>query len=778
MTPQADTQEMTLLEAITRRLRACRAVPDGVEPPAAILWTDPDRLWLPLLGAVRARLPELLVLGTFDSERRTGPAIWLRCVVDRTLELPGLPEDQVPVIYLPGVGRQHLRAGEDCPRGLKPLVELMYRGTLWLQKGGHDWTVTAFLTSPHGLGLDLARDDETLQALPRTLREVAETPLMQLRGRRLEAEDFDRLLTTDLCRDLLQWMSDSSGWRERVGPERWAAFCSQSRAQLEFDPSAEGELVAGRRLGMGEGTWANAWDRYQEAPQVYPGIPGLLRKSKPVDLFVERSRWPDENESSEEALRAALREILSLPRGEACARIEALETEHGERREWVWARMGLAPLARVLEPLAVLAGRARSTIGGATPQEIARTYAEGPWRADAASWKALSLAPTADEGLIQDVIRCLLESWLEDSARVFQSALEHHPLPTSVDAEGVTAPEGGCIVFADGLRYDLGQELSERLEARGCRVHVSHRWSALPTVTATAKPAVTPISGEISGGELPEDFAPFCKRDKKTANAARLRSEMERAGYQVLRGDLGDWPASDQARGWSEEGEIDSLGHKLELGLARQVDAQLDRLAEKILGLLEGGWTSVRVVTDHGWLLLPGGLPKVDLPKYLTASRWSRCATLAGASQLSAPTAPWHWNPAQRFATAPGIACFNASPAYAHGGLSIQECLTPELLVERVGGGGMRATIRSVTWRGMRCVVEASVSGGEVQADLRLGQALGPSIVASLKAMDEEGRASLVVPNDTHEGATATLVLLGGDGAILAQQTTRVGEAT
>jgi signal transduction histidine kinase/ActR/RegA family two-component response regulator len=131
------------------------------------------------------------VLGEFAPDEGTGPAIWLRCVIDRTVEVPGLPDEAVPVLYLPKVGRQQLRAGEECPRELRPLVELMYRGALWLQRGGHDWTVTAFLTSPQGLGLDLARDEETLSALPRALPEVAATPLQQLRGRRLEADDFD-----------------------------------------------------------------------------------------------------------------------------------------------------------------------------------------------------------------------------------------------------------------------------------------------------------------------------------------------------------------------------------------------------------------------------------------------------------------------------------------------------------------------------------------------------------------------------------------------------------
>jgi len=287
---------------------------------------------------------------------------------------------------------------------------------------------------------------------------------------------------------------------------------------------------------------------------------------------------------------------------------------------------------------------------------------------------------------------------------------------------------------------------------------------------------VTPLKEKIEGATLPEDFSPAIAGEGKPANAARLRAEIEQAGYQVLGGELGDWPASDQAQGWLETGRIDTMGHKLQERLPQQIEAELEGLEGRILSLLEAGWTAVRVVTDHGWLLLPGGLPKVDLPKHLTESRWFRCATVAGGSRPAVPTAHWFWNPEERFATAPGIACFNASPAYAHGGISLQECLVPDLLVERTQTQETRAEVKTVTWRGMRCTVEASTAGGEIRADIREGKALGQSLVASVRALDEEGRASLVVKDDKFEGAEATVVLLDENDVILAQKNTRVGE--
>src|SRR5438445_447841 len=81
------------------------------------------------------------------------------------------------------------------------------------------------------------------------------------------------------------------------------------------------------------------------------------------------------------------------------------------------------------------------------------------------------------------------------------------------------------------------------------------------------------------------------------------------------------------------------------------------------------GWGRVRVVTDHGWLLLPGGLPKVELSPHLVATKWSRCAAVKGGSTPNIPTYPWYWNPVLRIASPPGIGAFMANTEYAHGGI-------------------------------------------------------------------------------------------------------------
>ena len=545
---------------------------------------------------------------------------------------------------------------------------------------------------------------------------------------------------------------------------------------MEFDPASEADVVAGARMAQGDGPWAVVWERFAEAPGSYGSIAGLLQRSKPSGrLRFNRDRWPDLNEKDEETLRYRLIAIPTLRHEEACTTIIGLEKHHGARRKWVWGRMGSAPMAEVLEPLSKLAKAARQALGGTTPDDVAQAYLDRGWQADLGAWETLAVAPLEDEEWIKETVRYLLQPWLEDSARAFQAAVERVPLPRCGDQPTVEAGDDGCILFVDGLRFDLAIRLAKSLEDRGFLVDLGHRWAALPTVTGTAKPAVTPVAEQVDGDVLDQAFGARLKTSGKSADASRLRAAIEEKGYKLLRGTASDAPSSHPARGWLEIGTLDKIGHETGARVADRLDQEIKRLAGQIKSVLDAGWANVRVVTDHGWLLLPGGLPKVDLPKHLTESRWARCAVIAGESTPDVTRAPWHWNSTQWFATAPGIACFNRSEEYAHGGLSVQECLIPDMVVTRAGETKATASITSMTWRGLRCFIESEVGGGPVTADIRLGQPNGESVVATQKPVDAEGTVSLVLADDEHETAALVLVLLDEAGRVLARQSTRVG---
>lgn len=779
-TSTSSTSPATLLDAIVRSLHGATRHAPGEVPPAVILWPDADGQWQPLLPQLLNLLPQLLMLGSHAPEQRQGPAIWLRCAIERVLPEASLPERTIPVLYLPGVSRQTLRSIEDCPESVTPLIELQYRGTVWCQRSGKDWTVEAFLVSEDsGLELDIAKDNQTKRAMLGALAQLAVIPVTRLRGKRLEAEDFDRLMIEDTPRNLLEWMDDPRGTREKWDIGQWSAFRSRCKAEYGFDPETDGELVAGERMGLREVEWLGVWQRFAEAPALYPGIVHLLRRAKPSGLFVVKETWPDENEEAEKSLSKSLLKAGEANASEARAQIAQLETQHGMRRQWVWAKLGWSPLARALAHLNALASRTAVGLGGDTPTAMAELYANTGYLADDAVMRALAAVKSAEDcEAVFAAARAMYLPWLQNAADHFQKLTASSPLPTkgSAGEELIEVQPGTCILFVDGLRFDLGKRLAALAEDRKIRVLQGRRWAAVPTVTGTAKPAVSPIASQLIGHRLGDDFLPEIAATGQGVTSDRLKKLIAAAGYQCLPPIEVGKPREANARAWTEYGEFDKLGHNLQAKLANRIDDQLELLVDRIEALLAAGWERVRIVTDHGWLLVPGGLPDVSLPKYLTGSRWSRCATVNAGAHVSVPTAGWYWNPSEIFAFGAGVHCFGSGNYYAHGGVSLQECLIPDLMMSSdVTIPEVTASIATVHWMGMRCRITLEPAGVSATADLRTKVGDPTSSIAVPKAVDAEGKVGLLVEDDSLEGTTVSVVLLDASGRVVAKMATTVG---
>ena len=410
---------------------------------------------------------------------------------------------------------------------------------------------------------------------------------------------------------------------------------------------------------------------------------------------------------------------------------------------------------------------------------MANLYADGAWEVDAAALSGMAaVKSSADVRAVGWRIGRDLPALARIRSPAFQALVAREPLPGHRGSEPEVTHVGSetVILFADGLRLDTAQRLVERLRTKGGRsVVVSGRWAALPTVTATAKPASSPIAERVRGEALGESFLPLAADDDRPLTTDRFRKLLAAAGFQYLAGDETGDPTG---RGWTEDGELDKLGHSLQGKLAARIDEQIDLLLERVEALLDAGWREVRVVTDHGWLWLPGGLPKVDLPKYLTRSRWARCAAIQGDSTVDVPTVPWHWNSGERVAIGPGIACFAAGNEYAHGGLSLQECLVPVLHVTAAASpGSAKASVRIavVSWVGMRCRVRIEAPAPGLSVDLRMRVNEPGSSVSGVRPVEAGGAASLLVADDDLEGAPAAVVVLDSGGQVLARQSTMIG---
>ena len=770
----------TVIEALAASLEGAAAHnPDDADKPTAILWSDPDAQWQPIISSLRRFLPQLLELGGYDPNRLRGPSIWLRCVIDGTLDSPVVPAETTPIIYLPRVGRQTLGTAEACPGSLKPLIELQYRGTCWTQKNGKDWTVEAFLVSKNGgLGLDVSRDAATRRAMLRAVGELATAHAKALKGRRLEAGDFDRLFSDDLARDVLVWLGDAETVSASWDSARRSAFLERCEADLSFDPEKDGPLAAAKLLGQRKGAWKSVWGRFAESPSLYPNLPELLGKAMPDNLFAEpRSSWPQNNIQDEAELRKGLQGAEDLAPAAARNRVVDLEKEHGQRRDWVWTKLGQAPLAQAIEHLAALAGHTSKELGGASVAEMAQLYADRAWQADSAALASMAaVKSSADTRAVRGALRAMYAPWLESAALHFQKLTGSDAMPIQERHKQELPPvgEGIVILFADGLRFDVAQNLQERLRSAGRSVVMSKAWAGLPTVTATAKPAVSPIANRIKGESLGENFLPVEAGTGRPLTTERFRKLLDSAGYQCLDADDTGDPSG---RAWTEHGKLDKLGHSEQGLLASRIDEQIELLLERIQSLLDAGWAGVRVVTDHGWLWLPGGLPKTDLPKWLTKSRWARCACIEQGSAVKVTTVPWRWNASEHVAVAPGISCFSKGNEYAHGGLSLQESLIP--IIDVTGGTDLstaQAQITDVSWIGLRCRVRLDAAQSDLQVDLRTRvNDPGSSVSGGGRAVDQQGAASLLVADDDLEGRSSAVVILNAAGQVMAMQATIIG---
>ena len=408
---------------------------------------------------------------------------------------------------------------ESCPDYLKPLAELQYRGAIWSQINTKDWTILAFLKSDQGgLGLDVAQDQETKNAMLLALGTLLDEEIELLKGKRLDKDYFNTLLTGgDPVKDLLQWLDQGESFKRSRGENEWKAFVEVCKSQFAFNPDKEGLLTGVAKLASHEGPWHPVWERFCEAPVRYPNIPEHIRKCKPPgDSILWRTGhccegWPQWNEEQEGSLRRDLNALGAKAPHEARLQIINLEKHHAKRRNLVWAELGQAPLALALEHLAKLAEVTTNALAGGSVDDLVACYRNSGWQADDAVVKALSMVSKPDDqDAVFVAIRTIYTPWADESARYLQKIVEQagYPGGSIHDASVTYSGSGECMVFIDGLRYDVARRLAKKLVENGYRVEEKIKWAALPTVTATGKPAVVMFREKISGQEANIDFEP------------------------------------------------------------------------------------------------------------------------------------------------------------------------------------------------------------------------------------------------------------------------------
>ena len=769
----------TIGQILIQRIKKAGAFTPGVSvPPCVILWTDPERQWESIIDDLQQQLPELYVFGPYSPERRTGPAIWLKCIEARTIPVSH-PENIIPIFYLPGVSLQQLRDGESCAKELQPLVEYLYRGATWHHPNGRDWTPFAFLSSePGGLQFDMSKDENTKAALLRALPVLLGKKAENLSDNHIDSGFINHLLAPDFPREILQWMNNPKITKGEKGKEEWEAFLDQSEKEYGFHPEKDGKLRAAQLLTQRKDAWQKVWERFTEAPTNYPILIKTLHKVDPPEGVSdnELEPYPAYNRIKEKELSDALLGLKNKRRDEAVPVVLELEKTHGHRRDWVWSRVQQSQFACALEHLARLAQLTEKPLNAQTTRELGELYTQEGWKVDLELLDSLACCLTRDhEEPIKEVAHILYLDWLDRSARNFQEAIKREGNQIKPKLEPVTAIEGRLILFVDGLRFDIAQYLLKQLSYMGYNLDISWDWSPVPSITQTAKYYVSPINNLITGDVTCSELNPKIAETEHVITAQPFEELMKKNDIQVI-DNLSNGDPNGKA--WTESGTIDQAAHNEGWRISRRIHQEIQDLALRIDSLMKGGWQEVLVVTDHGWLMVPMSFNKSDLPKNLTDLKWGRCAVLKETSPTDFQLLPWFWNDMIKIASPPGANCFRNGMQYTHGGVSLQELVVPRILVKKDAYGSSDSKITNHRWVGLRCQIQISNPNRELKVDIRMRVADSDSSLiegSTPREISLEGSISLPISDPDNEGKEGHIALLDKEGNIIHAISTTIG---
>lgn len=744
--------------------------------PRVILWPDSERQWISVVDRLRKEIDAFITLGAYNPDQLEGPAIWIKCLVDQTLPFATWSKETIPVIYMPGIAKADFKNIEEAPESIQPLMEYQFSGNLWTQENGKEWTVLSFLqNSEQGMGLEVARDEATKEALIKSLPNYFEDGEVIYR-KKVDADLLNQLMFPQVIPTLLDWMERGDQALTKFPLDQQESFRDviKSQYQLNLDYSLVLDFV--KNMGIQKTPWHQVWQYFANAPHKFPNILDLLRDAKPEDMgtgmfLVPDSSWPQVNEDREDQLKKGIHKLKKLDSEEALSKLKELQSEHKDRLSWIWAELGHSPLAEALPHLVALAERSLQTYDNTSIGSITKYYIDEGVKLDSSVRKVYLIEHTKDYlDTIQVVIDKFYRPWLDKLTNQFQSLVkDDYDVFYPNETEDYNS---NFILFVDAFRYDIAQDFLNQLSTAKYDASIDVKWSALPSLTPTSKPVLAPIQDKLSKSSEWNSFQVQMVNGKILSHHY-FKASLEENGIHYI-----DSPSQieDPAeRYWMEIGDIDKKGHQDQEGMFRRIPELMKELEETIQTIFDKGVTSIQIVTDHGWLLLPGGLPKESLHRDLAETRWGRCALIKDGVSTNLLYLPWTWNPHTFIAFAPGISFFKKNEAYAHGGVSLHECLTPMISIKAKGQETSETgSIGAMEWRGMRLYIHTSGAKDGYKVDVRTKVSDAKTSIILSVSMKEDNQWSVVINGD-YEDHAATLVLINEQGIIVDKKPIHIG---
>ena len=589
--------------------------------------------------------------------------------------------------------------------------------SIFAQANGRDWTIAAFLrVEPRAASASRSR------RTPRRGRRCCEPGRSWRRCRSMScavARRFGRRSSTSCSRRTS--IATSCGGSTTRRPSRrarradeWEAFRARFKRPLRHSSSRLARSRSRRQLGrrggrLGQGlaaVYARRPRRYPERRGATPrGAPEADRRSTLALFDGPWGTWPQDNERGRGPRSArALGQLAGLdalvPRATAIAE---LEREHAgvARCGLGHARRGAARDAR-----SRTSRRSRPPGSSLPPEAVAATARRRVRRRTAGrrttpSMRALAVA--SSKRADRDAVAACRPRDLRAVARRERARASSELVGLTRDAYQRREPLTGLARgHLPGLRRRpparrRATRWRARLAPAGLDVDAASRdWRRCPTITSTAKPAVSPVADrprarQASRAGAAATAAPT-SRSLACADAAG-RAPATRSSATARRGDP-------PGRAWTEHGDIDELGHKQHgeaARAARRRGRSRSSSASRRCWRPAGSRSSSSPTTAGS--TCPAGCPKVELPQSPHQGR-ARCARaararLAEGAQAPGATVPWHWDPTCGWPSRRASPRSSAGTVYEHGGVSPQECVTPVITVR--GRRRRRRPVSAVT---------------------------------------------------------------------------------
>ena len=451
-----------------------------------------------------------------------------------------------------------------------------------------------------------------------------------------------------------------------------------------------------------------AWDRWVEEVETEIDLSEWAR-GRPGRSYglphLVRQRWDEILQAFEQvSARASATADFFKDHGELIAK----EAEFGKASH---AAIGAWSLLRDLGGFIEACRDAEARVGRlSSARDLVKLYVDA---ATAVELQHVRIRARAEEQMLPSAIRvadrvyasyanALNARFFEALAAAGSTAVTDVPDVTSQLEQRIWRAGGRrAVVIVDALRYDCAVAIQEGLREQD--VVVEPVVAMLPTVTPVGMTALLPLSGTDMGLQMKANGLHPTVDGRDTAILSNRIACLEEFGATCL--GIADAEAAAEPPEHAGEllvvfghNQVDHIGHGEAQTLVRHVQLEVDRLTRLVRRLHGWGYSTVHVVTDHGFILLD----ERNLPEEVPCDKaWchvykERFAIVPATVDLPLTTLPFRWDDEVAVAVPPGLAFFKAEKSFSHGGAALQELVIPHLTSKARGAAQKRVGVEVV----------------------------------------------------------------------------------